>query len=58
MHLLDGMFVCLDSLGPSQHFLVMSGWVFLGLTNIKQKIMCLTQGHNAVTPVRLESATP
>ena len=54
------MFVCLDSLGPtpSQHFSAMSGWVFLGLTNIKQKKMCPTQGHNAVTPVRLEPTTP
>ena len=36
----------------------MSGWVFLGWTSIKQGLMCLDQGHNTVTSVRLESATP
>ena len=31
--------------------LVMSGWVFLGLTSTKQWIKCLAQGHNTVTPL-------
>ena len=35
-------------------FSVMSGQVFLGLTSAKQGLMCLAQGHNAVTPLRLE----
>ena len=36
----------------------MLGQVFLGWTSIKQGLMCLAQGHNEVTPVRLEPATP
>ena len=32
---------------------VMSGWVFLGWTSTKQGSMCLAQGHNTVTLVRL-----
>ena len=36
----------------------MSGQVFLGWTNTKQRIKCLAQGHNAAPPVRLEPATP
>ena len=28
--------------------------VFLGLTSTKLGLMCLAQGHNTVTPVRLE----
>ena len=40
------------------NFSVMSGRVFLGCTSTKQGLMCLAQGHNAVTPVRLETATP
>ena len=39
-------------------FSVMSGWVFLVWTSTKQGLMCLAQGHNAVTQVRLEPATP
>ena len=30
----------------------------MGLTNTKLGIMCLAQGHNAVTQVRLEPAVP
>ena len=43
---------------PSQQFSVMPGWVFLDWTT-KQRIKCLVQGHNIVTPlaVRLELAT-
>ena len=32
----------------------MQGRVFLGLTSTKLGLMCLAQGHNAVTPVRLK----
>ena len=39
-------------------FLDMLGRVFLGRASTKQGLMCLAQGHNAVTPVRLEPATP
>ena len=35
---------------------VIKGWVFLGLTSTKLGFMCLAQGHNAVTPVRLKPA--
>ena len=34
------------------NFSVMFGRVFLDLTNTKQRLMCLAEGHNAVTPVR------
>ena len=34
----------------------MKGWVFLGLTSTKLRLMCLAQEHNAVTPVRLKPA--
>ena len=43
---------------PVNNFSVMSGWVFLGLTTTKQWLMCLAQGHNAMTLVRLKPATP
>ena len=36
----------------------MSGWVFLGWSSTKQELMILAQGHNTVTPVTLEPATP
>ena len=38
------------------NFSVMSGSVFLGWTSTKQGLVCLAQGHNALTPVRLEPA--
>ena len=41
---------------PVNNLSVTSGQVFLGSTSAKQGLMCLTQGHNAVTPVRLEPA--
>ena len=47
-----------DSLRPSQQFSFMLGWVFLGWTIIKQRLMCFVQGHNAVPTARLEPATP
>ena len=34
------------------------GRVFLGWTSTKQGLMCFTQGHNTVMPVRLKPATP
>ena len=43
---------------PVNNFSVMSERVFLGWTRTKEGLMCLTQGHKAVTPVRLEPATP
>ena len=36
----------------------MSRRVFLGVTSANQGLMCLAQGDNTVTPVRLEPATP
>ena len=56
-------FVCLIDLIlyiPVNNFSVMPGQVFLGWTSTKQVlyIMCLAQGHNAVTPVRLKPTTP
>ena len=41
-----------------QHLSVIKGQVFLGLTCTKLGLMCLGQGHNAVTPVRLKPAAP
>ena len=43
---------------PVNNFSVMSPQVFQGRDSIKQGLMCHAQGHNAVTSVRLESATP
>ena len=51
-------FVWFDSLRPVNNFSVMLGQVFLGWTSTKQGQMCLAQGHNTVTPVRLEPAGP
>ena len=46
-----------DSLRPINNLSVMLGQVFLGWTSTtKLGYMCLAQGHNAVTPVRLEPA--
>ena len=45
-----------DSLRPINNLSVIKGWVFLGWTSTKLGLMCLAQGHNAVTPVRLEPA--
>ena len=42
---------------PLDNFSVMSGLVFLGLTSTKQRIKCLAQAHNTVSPVRLKPAT-
>ena len=44
---------------PVNNFSVKSGRlsIFLGLTNTKQRLKCLAQGHNTVTPVSLKLAT-
>ena len=52
------LFVRFDSLHPINNFSDIKGWVFLGCTNAKVGLMCLAQGHNAVTPVILEPAAP
>ena len=39
---------------PVNNLSVMLRPVFLGWTSTNQGLMCLAQGHNAVTPVRLE----
>ena len=36
---------------PVNNLSVRSGRVFLGLTITKLRLICLAQGHNAVTPV-------
>ena len=43
---------------PVNKFSVMLVQVFLGWTSTKQGLLCLAQGHNALTPVRLQPATP
>ena len=60
-HCIGQLYTCL--LGwilfvPVNNFSVMSDSVFLGLASTKQGLMCLDEGHKAVTPVRLEPATP
>ena len=52
------LFVWFDSLRPINNLSVIKGRVFLGWTSTKLGLMCLAQGHNAVTPVRLEPAAP
>ena len=52
------LFVWFDSLCPINNLSVIKGLVFLGWTSTKLGLMCLAQGHNAVTPVRLEPANP
>ena len=43
---------------PVNNFSNMSGLVFLVSTSTKQGLMCLAQGHNSVTLVRLKPASP
>ena len=51
--------ICLIcSLRPITNLSVIQGRVFLGRTSTKLGLMCLAQGHNAVTPLRLEPAAP
>ena len=50
-------FICLFDLiiyVPVNNLSVISGQVFLGWTSTNQGLMCLAQGHNAVTSVRLK----
>ena len=51
-------FVWFDSLRPINNRSALKGWVFQGWTSTKLGLMCLAQGHNAVTPVRLEPTAP
>ena len=51
------VFVCFDSLRPSQHFYAMTGRVLLGSTRTKQRNKSLAKGHNTVHLVRLEPET-
>ena len=58
---IDRPIVCLLDLTlyvPVNTFSVMSGRVFHGWTSNKQGLMCIAQGHNAVSPVRLEPTSP
>ena len=51
--------VCLlGSLCPINNLSVIWGRVVLGWTSTKLGLMCLAQGHNTVTLVKFESATP
>ena len=51
------LFVWFDFYVSVSNFSGMLGWVFLGWTSTKQGSMCLAQGHNATTPVRLKLST-
>ena len=51
-------FVWFDSLRPTNKLSVIKGRVFLCWTSTKLGFMCLAQGHNTVTQVRLEPAAP
>ena len=55
---LQFVFVLFDSLLPITNLSVIQGRVFLGRTSTKLGLMCLAQGHNAVTSLRLEPAAP
>ena len=55
------LFVCLFDLVlyvPVNNFSIMTGPVFLCCTSTEQGLMCLAQGHNTVTLVRFDRATP
>ena len=52
------LFVWFDSLRSINNILVMQGGVVLGWTSTKLELMCLAQGHNTVTPVRLKPEAP
>ena len=51
-------FALFDSLRPINNLSVIKGQVFMGLTSTMLGLMCLAQGHNVVTPVRLKPAAP
>ena len=42
---------------PFNNYSVKSGWVFLGWTSTSQGLMCVAQGHNTMTLVRLNPTT-
>ena len=50
------LFVLLILYVPVNNFSVMLGWDFL-VSSTQQGLMCLAQGHNIMSPVRLEPAT-
>ena len=50
------LFILFNFLRPINNLSVIKGRVFLGWTSTKLGLMCLAQGHNAGTPVRLEPA--
>ena len=50
--------VWFDSLLPINNLSVIKGTAFLGWTCTKLGLTCLAQGHNTVTPVRLEPEAP
>ena len=52
------LFVWFDSLHPINNLSVMYGQVVLGWTSTKLGLMCLAQGHNAMTRVRLQPMAP
>ena len=54
----DSAVCLLDSLRPIINLSVMWGRVVLCWTSTKLVLMCLAQGHNAVTLVKLEPAVP
>ena len=54
-----GLFCLFDLIiYPINNLSVVKGRVFLGWTSTKLGLMVLAQGHNAVTPVRLQPAAP
>ena len=52
------LFVWSDSLRPINNLSDIKGRVYLGWTSAKLGLMCLAQGYNTVTAVRLEPAAP
>ena len=54
----DSAVCLLDSLRPINNLSVMWGRVVLGGTSTKLGLMCLAQGHTAVTLVKLEPVAP
>ena len=52
------VFVCFDSVRPIKQYFSYKGAGLPGLNQYLARINVLAQGHNTVTPVRLESAAP
>ena len=58
-HIYGNICFCLNwFLRPISNLSVIKGWVFLGWTSTKLGLICLAQGHNTLTPVRLKPAAP